>query len=82
MTNIAHLGESHDQHRTLLESRDEYCTLFESGQTQWPYFASHLLNDTFSGFVDALDLVGGTKWLHLPRFNDYLSGSDNLLRFA
>ena len=30
MTNKVHSGESHDQFRTLLVSRDEYCTLFES----------------------------------------------------
>ena len=54
MTNIAHLGESHDQYRTLLESHDEYRTPFEHVKSHNEHSYRTLLHiywdDNFGGF--------------------------------
>ena len=82
MTNIAHLGETHDQHRTLLESRDEYRTL--SSHTTNAATVLHVIfiwTAPSAFYIDAFSLAGDAKRLRLPHFNDYLSVSDNFLPF-
>ena len=83
MTNTAHLGS----HMTNIEH-------FWSHVMNIPHFSSHTTNTAtvllfkFIGtapsaaFVNASASVGDAKRLHLPRFDGYLSVSDNLLHFA
>ena len=84
MTNKAHLEESHDQCRMLLESSDEYRTLFESHYKQSYRTSLRVyLDDTFRGFRRWIWLGWRREAaLRLPRFDGYFSVSDNLFPFG
>ena len=83
MTNIAHLGESHDQYRTLLELRDEYGTLFEHVEShdERSYRTALRIywDNTFSGFRWCIWLGWRHEVAAFTSFHWLLSVSDNLL---
>ena len=75
MTNIEHLGESHDQYRTLLGSHDEYRTHFEHVKSHdkhsYRVFLHFIGTTPSAAFVNASGLVEDVKQLRLPRFNGF-----------
>ena len=95
---VKHSFESHDQHSTLRGVTSPIYTVrvehIGSHMMTIAHFLSHMTNAVTvlrtafiwttpsAAFVDVSGLVGDAKRLRLPRFDDYLSVSDNLFPFT